>query len=109
VEARSKAKAGISGLYPINPMNSMKPSNSTNSTDSTNSTNSRSACLLTNPTPNPRLLTGFQEYLMLEIKVREVKARCPVYNGEGKNPGDIIRIDEPKNASSVINKLGIRE
>jgi len=27
---------------------------------------------------------------MLEIKVREVNAKCPVYNGEGKNLGDII-------------------
>jgi hypothetical protein len=42
---------------------------------------------------------------MLEIKVREVKAKCPVSNGEGKNPGDIIRMDEPKNGSSIINKL----
>ena len=42
---------------------------------------------------------------MLQINVREVKAKCPVYNGEGKNPGDIIRIDEPEDGSSVINKL----
>jgi hypothetical protein len=42
---------------------------------------------------------------MLEIKVREVKAKCPVYNGEGKNLGGIIRMDEPKNGSSIINKL----
>ena len=42
---------------------------------------------------------------MLEIKVREVKAQCPVCNGRAKNPGDIIRIDEPKDGSSIINKL----
>ena len=46
---------------------------------------------------------------MLEINVREVKAQCPVYNGEGKNPGDIIGIDEPENVLSIISKLGIRE
>jgi len=46
---------------------------------------------------------------MLEIKVREVSAKCPVYNGEGKDPGGIIRIDEPKNGLSTISKLGIRE
>jgi len=42
---------------------------------------------------------------MPEIKVREVSAKCPVYNGEGKNPGDIIRMDEPENGSSMISKL----
>jgi hypothetical protein len=42
---------------------------------------------------------------MPEIKIREVKAKCPVCNGEGENPGDIIRIGEPKSGSSIINKV----
>jgi len=42
---------------------------------------------------------------MSEIKVCEIRAKCPVCNSVGKNLGDIIGIDEPKNGSSIINKL----